>query len=72
MALSVCTTKRYNFTILSILDIYRDLQETGMGKGDKKTARGKIWRGSYGTSRPHHPGKAKPKITLGVVKKKKK
>ncbi|MGA9855242.1 MAG: 30S ribosomal protein THX [Gammaproteobacteria bacterium] len=43
-----------------------------MGKGDKKTARGKIWRGSYGTSRPHHPRKAKPKITLGVVKKRKK
>ncbi len=23
-----------------------------MGKGDKKTKRGKIWRGSYGKSRP--------------------
>lgn len=23
-----------------------------MGKGDKKTRRGKIWRGSYGKSRP--------------------
>lgn len=24
-----------------------------MGKGDKKSTRGKIWRGSYGNSRPH-------------------
>jgi len=23
-----------------------------MGKGDKKTKRGKIWRGSYGKTRP--------------------
>jgi len=23
-----------------------------MGKGDKKSKRGKIWRGSYGKSRP--------------------
>ena len=26
-----------------------------MGKGDQKTRRGKIVRGSYGKSRPHHP-----------------
>ncbi|HVC28401.1 MAG TPA: 30S ribosomal protein THX [Gammaproteobacteria bacterium] len=43
-----------------------------MGKGDKKTARGKIWRGSYGISRPHNSGKAKPKTSSGIVKKKKK
>lgn len=24
-----------------------------MGKGDKKTRRGKIWRNSYGKKRPH-------------------
>ncbi|NII10193.1 30S ribosomal protein THX [Oleiagrimonas sp. C23AA] len=24
-----------------------------MGKGDRRTARGKIYRGSYGRSRPH-------------------
>lgn len=24
-----------------------------MGKGDRKTTRGKIWRGSYGNTRPH-------------------
>lgn len=24
-----------------------------MGKGDKKTMRGKIWRNSYGNKRPH-------------------
>ena len=27
-----------------------------MGKGDRKTRRGKIFRGSYGKTRPHHPG----------------
>ncbi len=26
-----------------------------MGKGDKRSFRGKIWRGSYGVTRPHHP-----------------
>ena len=34
-----------------------------MGKGDKKTLRGKIFKGSYGKSRPHYPEKkpaAKP------------
>jgi len=24
-----------------------------MAKGDRKTRKGKIWRGSYGNSRPH-------------------
>jgi ribosomal small subunit protein bTHX len=47
-------------------------REKGMGKGDKKTTRGKIWRGSYGISRPHHPGKGKPRFAAGIVKKKKK
>jgi ribosomal small subunit protein bTHX len=41
-----------------------------MGKGDKKTARGKIWRGSYGISRPHHPGKTTPKVASEGMKKK--
>ncbi|MGH8279280.1 MAG: 30S ribosomal protein THX [Gammaproteobacteria bacterium] len=31
--------------------------ESSMGKGDKKSARGKVWRGSYGNSRPHRPAK---------------
>lgn len=30
-----------------------------MGKGDKKSARGKIWRGSYGNTRPHHVARVK-------------
>jgi 30S ribosomal protein S31 len=29
-----------------------------MGKGDKRTRRGKIYKGSYGKKRPH---RAKPK-----------
>ena len=35
-----------------------------MGKGDKKTLRGKIFKSSYGKTRPHHPKKtpaAKPR-----------
>ena len=28
-----------------------------MGKGDKRTAKGKIFKGSYGKTRPHKPGK---------------
>ena len=30
-----------------------------MGKGDKRTRRGKIYRGSYGKRRPHCAKKAK-------------
>lgn len=32
-----------------------------MGKGDRKTRRGKIYRGSFGKSRPKDPAKAKKK-----------
>ena len=28
-----------------------------MGKGDKKTKKGKIWHGSYGNSRPNNEKK---------------
>ena len=31
-----------------------------MGKGDKKTKKGKIAMGSYGKKRPHDAKKAKP------------
>jgi 30S ribosomal protein S31 len=30
-----------------------------MGKGDKRTKRGKIYKGSYGKSRPHRAKKKK-------------
>jgi 30S ribosomal protein S31 len=36
-----------------------------MGKGDKKSRRGKIWRGSYGVRRPR---KATAKATIPVAK----
>ncbi|MGH8141361.1 MAG: 30S ribosomal protein THX [Steroidobacteraceae bacterium] len=42
-----------------------------MGKGDMKTRRGKIYRGSFGKSRPKQPGK-KPttgKPGTGAAKK---
>ena len=32
-----------------------------MGKGDRKTRRGKIYNGSFGKSRPKSPDKAKAK-----------
>lgn len=32
-----------------------------MGKGDKRTRRGKIYKGSYGKSRPQRDKKAKKK-----------
>ncbi len=38
-----------------------------MGKGDRKTRRGKLARGSYGKSRPKHQKKK-----IGKSKKKKK
>ncbi|MCS6894952.1 MAG: 30S ribosomal protein THX [Bacteroidia bacterium] len=31
-----------------------------MGKGDRRTRRGKIWRGTYGKFRPHKPKNKKP------------
>ncbi|BBD79663.1 30S ribosomal protein THX [Aerosticca soli] len=46
-----------------------------MGKGDRKTLRGKIFRGSYGNCRPHHPVRpavagSKPVVTKPAVAKK--
>jgi 30S ribosomal protein S31 len=32
-----------------------------MGRGDRRTRRGKIWRNSYGNSRPHHEKVAQAK-----------
>lgn len=32
---------------------------TTMGKGDKRTRKGKIWKGSYGKVRPRKPKKKK-------------
>lgn len=34
-----------------------------MGKGDKRTRRGKIFAGSYGKTRPHKPRKKRPAAT---------
>jgi 30S ribosomal protein S31 len=31
-----------------------------MGKGDKRTRKGKIYKGSYGKKRPHRAKKKKP------------
>jgi 30S ribosomal protein S31 len=40
-----------------------------MGKGDKKTKRGKINRGSYGVRRPRIKKKVKPEDKISVTKK---
>lgn len=37
-----------------------------MGKGDKRTKRGKIWRGSYGKSRPKNSKLVKRIIPAGA------
>jgi ribosomal small subunit protein bTHX len=31
-----------------------------MGKGDKRTRKGKIYKGSYGKKRPHRMAKKRP------------
>jgi 30S ribosomal protein S31 len=36
-------------------------QEHTMGKGDKRSRRGKIYRGSYGKTRPRRKKKPAPK-----------
>ena len=44
-----------------------------MGKGDKKTARGKIWRGSYGNTRPHRGAKKQSAVpAMGSARKSRK
>jgi len=40
-----------------------------MGKGDKKSRKGKITMGSYGKSRPHHIKKAAPSIPSDKAEK---
>jgi 30S ribosomal protein S31 len=37
------------------------LEQQGMGKGDPKTRRGKIYKGSFGKSRPKDPPAKKKK-----------
>jgi 30S ribosomal protein S31 len=41
-----------------------------MGKGDKKTRKGKIAMGSYGKTRPHDLKKAKPAEAVAAEEKK--
>jgi len=41
-----------------------------MGKGDKKTRKGKIAMGSYGKTRPHDIKKAKPAEATAKEEKK--
>jgi 30S ribosomal protein S31 len=40
-----------------------------VGKGDRKTRRGKIYAGSFGKSRPKDPGKNKKTVAKKTVKK---
>jgi 30S ribosomal protein S31 len=41
---------------------------SGMGKGDKKSKRGKLWKGTYGVSRSRKAIKARLKRTQSVKK----
>jgi ribosomal small subunit protein bTHX len=40
-----------------------------VGKGDRKTRRGKIYRGSFGKSRPKDPDKNKPVVKRATTRK---
>ena len=40
-----------------------------MGKGDRRTRRGKIYRGSFGKSRPQDPAKEKKKAAKGATRR---
>lgn len=43
-----------------------------MGQGDRKSRKGKIWRGSYGNTRKHKPAASKkvvPAAKAGAKKK---
>ena len=40
-----------------------------MGKGDRRSRKGKIWSGSFGNSRPHKPDKGKS-VTVAEKPKK--
>ena len=42
-----------------------------MGKGDKKSKKGKVFMGSYGGSRPHKRKKADAVLTVTAPKKEK-
>ena len=39
-----------------------------MGKGDKKTKKGKIWKGSYGNSRKRKANKTAPVQRVAIAK----
>ena len=41
-----------------------------MGKGDRRSRRGKIYNGSFGKSRPKNPGAAKKKTAAPAAKAK--
>lgn len=43
-----------------------------MGKGDRRSRRGKIWRGTTGKRRPKAVKTAKEKVTVVTAAKKKK
>lgn len=38
-----------------------------MGKGDRRTRRGKLYRGSFGKSRPKDPAKKRKTASKGAV-----
>jgi 30S ribosomal protein S31 len=47
--------------------------ERFMGKGDRKSTKGKIWRGSYGNTRPHRAAQKKVAAkSAGIPARKKK
>ena len=60
----------YNFTTLNNSSLKSKFNH--MGKGDKKTKRGKIIQGSYGVTRKRKPSSGVSKLPVDAVVKEKK
>jgi 30S ribosomal protein S31 len=54
----LCWYKQISAPLLPVYFIY-SFKKTIMGRGDKKTKKGKIFKGSFGKSRPSKPAKTK-------------
>lgn len=48
-----------------VAGVHPGAKETSMGKGDKRTKRGKIYAGSYGNTRPQGSSKSEPAPAKG-------
>jgi ribosomal small subunit protein bTHX len=54
------------FTLRLIYFFNPSLKGQSMGRGDKRTRKGKIFRSSYGKTRPHDPNKKEAAAPAGT------